>query len=125
MGSGERAKGRLLAGFALLALLTLLLPLGAQGVASSPHFRIEGGFCVAAGRAASGSFRLAACLGEGPSGLAASDSFRVRAGCAAFLPTGNGWEPRPDPDPRLVGESGASVSVVPGSGPQGKLPDGK
>jgi len=106
-------------------LLLLLSPLGAQE-ASSRHFRIEGGFCALSGASTSGSFHLSACLCDGVNGQAASNSFRVLAGCAAFLPTGSERWPKRDPLPRpIVAADAPSAAAVPGAGPQGKPPGGE
>jgi len=116
----------LLAGFLLSAPLASLC---AQEAASSQHFRLEGGFCAAAGSSTSGSFHLSACLCDGVSGLAASNSFRVLAGCAAFLPFGSELRPKLDPLPRPIVAAEATAwsatSAAPGSVPQGKLPGEK
>lgn len=85
---------------AVLALAAASLPLAGQDAASSERFRLAGAMVPAAGRSASPSFRLTACLCGGIAGCAESASFRVLAGCAALIPDALERRPGPDPGPR-------------------------
>lgn len=87
-----------------LVMLALFSQLGAQERSSSERFRLEGLFVPASGRAASKSFLLTGCLCEGVGGFSVSESFRVLAGCAAFIPAGANLRPGPDPYPRPIAD---------------------
>ncbi|HMH51152.1 MAG TPA: hypothetical protein VK548_13030, partial [Candidatus Acidoferrum sp.] len=58
----------------------------AQGGATSPSFRVEQQLSSGARTALSSSFRLNGCLNYDPSGVAASASYRIEAGCGAVVP---------------------------------------
>jgi hypothetical protein len=79
---------RRLVGTAIGILCSLLASSSAQaqGGATSPSFRVEPQLSSGATTAASSSFRLNGCLNYDPSGVAASASYRIEAGCGAVVP---------------------------------------
>lgn len=105
---------------ALAAILLIVpnLPLRGQETAASERFRLDGNFSAASGQSASPTFQLSACMCEGIGGIAASESFTVIAGCAAFIPAKATPRPRPDPDPRLLSAAGPDA-LFPGPSPRG------